>query len=37
MSMHVMTGGGMRQHGLIRKPVFVAQCRWGAGLTDILA
>jgi hypothetical protein len=37
MHMHVTTGDGMRQNVLIRKPSFVAQCWWEAGLTDIFA
>jgi hypothetical protein len=37
MHMHVTTGDGMRQNGLIRKLAFVHKCRWEAGLTDIFA
>jgi hypothetical protein len=37
MYMHVTTGDGMRQNGLIRKIFFVAQCRREAGLTGIFA
>ena len=37
MYMHATTGDGMRQKGLIRKPFFVAQCWWEAGLTEICA
>ena len=37
MHMHVTTGDGMRQNGLIRKSDFVAQCWWEAGLTEIFA
>ena len=37
MYMHVTTGDGMRQNGLIRKLRFVAQYRREAGLTDIFA
>ena len=34
MHMHVTTGDGMRQNGLIRKSDFVAQLRYGAEFDD---
>ena len=37
MRMHAMPGDGMRQNRLIRKLLFVAQCRWEAGLIDLFA
>ena len=37
MHMHVTTGDGMRQNGLIRKVAFMAQYRDGAGLRADLA
>jgi hypothetical protein len=37
MHMHAETGDGMHQNVLIRKVVFVAQCWWEAGRTEIFA
>ena len=37
MHMHVTTGDGMCQNGLIRQFAFVQQCRWEADLTGIFA
>ena len=37
MHMHAIAGEIMLQKALIRKSIFVAQCRTGAGRTEIFA